>query len=420
MGSEEPRPGSPRAALARLLVALALATTLGGAVAAAAPGRVSEQQLGAIQLPPGFRINVYAEGLGYARMMAFNGQGGLLVTAPSQDLAGDTCNGGGCARNAGRVYLLPDRDRDGVADRTVVLADGLDRPHGIAYHEGAIYVAEHGRVVRLPDRQEPIAPSDVEVVVADLPINPGSSHWTRTLAFGLDGKLYVSAGSNCNVCEVPDERLATVLVHEADGSGQRIFARGLRNAVGLAVDPRSGTLWASINMRDLVGDDFPPELLTEVRDGDHFGWPFCNAGTPDPDFGHLGDCTQTRPPTLFLPAHSAPLGMAFYTGQQFPAEYRGDLFVALHGSWNRSRPQGYKVVRVPMTHGMAGLAQDFASGWLPAEANCNNRPADAERNTGICRADVWGRPVALAVGPDGAMYLSDDTSGVIYRITYAP
>jgi glucose/arabinose dehydrogenase len=351
-------------------------------------------------------------------MLAFNSQGHLVATAPSRELYGDNCGGGNCVHNDGRVFLLPDRDGDGVADRTVVLADGLDRPHGIAYHDGALYVAEHSRVVRLPDRED--APGDLQVVVPSLPINPGTSHWTRTLAFGNDGKMYVSAGAPCNVCQPEDERLATVLQYNRDGSGERVFARGLRNAVGLAIEPRSGTLWATVNGRDLLGDDFPPEMLTEVREGDHLGWPFCNVGTPDPDLGHLGDCTQTRPPTVFLPAHSAPLGLAFYTGQQFPPEYRGDLFVALHGSWNRAVPQGYKVVRVPMAGGVPGAVQDFATGWLPNDAACNNRPSDAERNTGICRADAWGRPVGLAVGPDGGMYLSDDTAGVIYRIAYAP
>ena len=412
-----PRPLSLAWAVTRVAVVAAITALLGGAIALAAPSRVTEQQLGAIQLPPGFRINVFAEGLGYARMMAFNGQGELVVTAPSQDPAGDTCGGGSCTRDAGRVYLLPDHNGDGVADRTVVLAEGLDRPHGIAYREGGLYVAEHSRVVRLSDRE---GGGDLQVVVPNLPINPGNSHWTRTLAFGNDGKMYVSAGSPCNVCEPDDERLATVLQYNADGSGERILARGIRNAVGIAIAPQTGALWATVNGRDLLGDDLPPDYVSEVRDGDHFGWPFCNVGVPDPDLGHLGECLQTRAPTYFLPAHSAPLGLAFYTGQQFPAEYRGDLFVALHGSWNRSEPQGYKIVRVAMGGGMLGAVQDFATGWLPSAARCNNRPADAERDTGICRADVWGRPVGLAVASDGAMYVSDDTAGVIYRITYAP
>src|SRR4051812_37883076 len=333
----------------RLLVAAAILTGLAVSVAVAAPPAVTEQQLSTLRLPAGFHVNVFAEGLGYARMMAFNGQGELVATAPSREPAGDTCGGGNCTRNDGRIYLLPDRNGDGVADRTVVLADSLDRPHGIAYREGGLYVAEHSSVVRLPDREG--ADADSQIVVSRLPINPGNSHWTRTLAFGNDGKMYVSVGSTCNVCEPDDERLATVLQYNPDGSDERILARGLRNAVGIAVDPRTGALWATVNGRDLLGDDLPPDYVSEVREGDHFGWPFCNLGVPDPDLGRLGDCMQTRAPTYFLPAHSAPLGLAFYTGQQFPAEYRGDLFVALHGSWNRAQPQGFKLVRVTTSGG---------------------------------------------------------------------
>jgi glucose/arabinose dehydrogenase len=224
-----PRPLSLRWFVAGLVVVLVSAAALGGGGAVAARSGVSEQQLGAVQLPPGFRINVFAEGLGYARMMAFNGQGELVLTAPTRDLAGDTCSGGTCRRDDGRVYLLPDRNGDGVADRTIVLAGGLDRPHGIAYREGGLYVAEHGRVIRLPDREG--ATADAQVVVPNLPINSGSSHWTRTLAFGNDGKLYVSAGSPCNVCQPEDERLATVLQYNADGEWAR--PAGRRPATGV-------------------------------------------------------------------------------------------------------------------------------------------------------------------------------------------
>jgi glucose/arabinose dehydrogenase len=410
----------PRRLVQRLIVALAFAGTLGGAAALAAPGQSSQQQAGNLQLPPGFRVNVFAEGLGYVRMMAFSPRGDLVATSSAPDTREAQCGGGGCGPNLGRVLAFPDRDGDGIADRTITLAEGLDRPHGIAYHDGALYVAEHSRVIRLPSRESPLGPTDVEVVVPGLPINPGNGHWTRTLAMAPDGTMYVSAGSRCNVCEEEEPRRATVLRYNLDGSGEQILARGLRNAVGIAVEPARGALWATVNQRDLLGDDFPPDYVTVVHEGDHFGWPFCNSGVPDPDFGYLGDCSQTRAPSVFLGGHTAPLGLAFYTGQQFPAEYRGDLFVALHGSWNRSEPQGYKVVRIPMAGGMPGTVQDFITGFLPAEPGCDNRPADATRGTAICRANAWARPVDVAIGPDGAMYVSDDRGGTILRVTYTP
>jgi glucose/arabinose dehydrogenase len=353
-------------------------------------------------------------------MLAFSPQGDLVATSPSPDNGEGQCGGGSCGHNLGRVLMLPDRDGDGVADRTITLAEGLDRPHGIAYHDGALYVAEHGRLIRLPARDSALGPADVEVVVPNLPINPGNGHWTRTLAIAPNGTVYVSAGSSCNVCEEDEPRRAAVLQYNRDGSGERILARGLRNAVGIAVDPTRGSLWATVNQRDLLGDDFPPDYVTVVQEGDHFGWPFCHSGVPDPEYGYLGDCSQTRAPSVFVGSHTAPLGLAFYSGQQFPAEYRGDLFVALHGSWNRTEPQGYKVVRIPMAGGTPGSVQDFITGFLPTQPGCNNRPADASRGTAICRADAWARPVGLAVGPDGAMYVSDDRGGTILRVTYAP
>jgi glucose/arabinose dehydrogenase len=383
----------------------------------AARGGASEQLVANLQLPPGFRANVFAEGLGYVRFMAFSPTGDLVATSSSRDLAGSGCGGGGCTADDGRVFVLPDRDGVGLADRTIVLAEGINRLNGIAFRGDTLYVTTDGQVLRLPgfDGERAGAP---EVVVPNQPT--GSGAWSRSPAFGLDGKLYVHVGSSCNVCEESDPRRAAILQYNADGSGERVFARGLRNAVGVTFHPTTGELWATVNSRDLLGDDFPPEYVSVVREGDHFGWPFCNLGVPDPDFGYLGDCSQTRAPSAFLPPHSAPLGLTFYNGSQFPAEYRGDLFVALHGSWNRSTPQGYKVLRIPMAGGVPGPAQDFITGFLPADASCANGPNDATRGTNICRADAWGRPVGLTVGPDGALYVSDDRAGAIHRVTYAP
>jgi len=367
--------GGSRAAWARgigqaMLALLALA--LGGGAEGAA-----EQ----VQIPPGFRVEVFATGLGGPRFMAWSPSGDLTVSIPRR----------------GQVVLLPDRDRDGRADRSVVFASDLDRPHGLAWRDGWLYVAETGRVVRLRDADGDGRADRQEVVVADLPA--GGGHWTRTLTFGPDGKMYVSVGSSCNVCEEADSRRAAILQFNADGSGGRIFARGIRNAVGLTWHPGTGRLWATNNGRDWLGDDLPPDTVITATDGAHYGWPHCHAGDlPDPDFPREGFCPKTAPPAVKIQAHSAPLGLTFYTGTQFPQEYRGNLFVALHGSWNRSVPVGYKVVRVRLG-GAAPVVEDFATGWLAGSR-------------------YWGRPVDLAVAPDGALFLSDDGLGVVYRITY--
>jgi len=216
--------------------------------------------------------------------------------------------------------------------------------------------------------------------------------------------MVVSIGSSCNVCIEEDPRRAAVLIYRgSEAKGERVFAKGLRNAVGLAVNPTSGELWAVNNGRDLMGDNLPPEALYVVRDGQDYGWPRCHNGTIiDPDFGSPLACNGVVKPVLDMQAHSAPLGMVFYTGTNFPAEYHGDLFIAFHGSWNRSLPTGYKVIRVPLKGDRpSGPVEDFATGWLDAQTH-----------------RVSGRPVGLAVGPDGGLYVSDDKAGMIYRIIY--
>ncbi len=354
-------------------------------LAACAPAAwISAQEgTGTVTLPAGFRVETFASGLGAPRFMAVSPSGDLFASIPSR----------------GQVVVLPDRDGDGKADRTVVFADGLNRPHGLAFHQSFLYVAETSAVVRFAYRSGGLAGGQPTVIVPDLP--KGGSHWTRTIAFGPDGKLYVSVGSSCNVCEEADQRRAAILQFNPDGSGGRIFARGIRNAVGIVFQPQTGALWATNNGRDWLGDDFPPETILLVRDGAHYGWPHCNGkGIPDPDFGRPDFCKTAALPTVEIQAHSAPLGLTFYTGETFPPEYHRDLFVALHGSWNRSVPTGYKVVRIPMRDGKPGAPEDFAAGWLQGRR-------------------AWGRPVDVITGRDGALYVSDDRAGVIYRITHA-
>ncbi len=344
-----------------------------------------------LDLPPGFEASIVARDLGRPRFMAYDEQGVLFVA----DMSG------------GRVLALPDRDGDGQADETVVVAEGMDNPSSLSFYEGWLYVGETTQVVRLRPGDD-LRAVESQVVVPGLP--PGGAHVTRTVLVDGEGRLYVSVGSSCNVCQEEDERRAAISVYGADGSSGRVLARGLRNAVGLAINPRSGELWATNNGRDWLGDDEPPETVYVVTDGMDAGWPRCHAGRiVDPDFGGEGACQGVATPAVEMQAHAAPLGLAFYDGDQFPAEYRGDLFVALHGSWNRSEPVGYKVVRIPLDETSsedgrpAGQVLDFATGWLLDDGDT-----------------VPGRPAGVVVSPDGSLLVSDDKAGLIYRIRYRP
>lgn len=328
-----------------------------------------------LQVPPGFEIAVLADDLPGVRTLKI-GPDGALYAALSR---------------SGRVVRLDATTGQG---RTEILGD-LNRPYGIAFHEGWMYVGERHRIVRYrgPDYRAS------EVVVDDLPT--GGSHWTREIVFGPDGMLYVAVGSSCNVCEERDPRRAAVTRYRPDGSDETIVAEGLRNVAGLAVHPETGELWASQNERDMLGDDLPVEEINILSDGTHFGWPYCHGERePNPEYrDRAAFCRSTVPPALGIQAHAAPLGMVFYDREQFPEEYRGDLFVALHGSWNRSERTGYELVRVRVEDGRPVSYEPFAHGWLT-------------------RGRVSGRPVYPVVAPDGSLLLSDDDGGRIYRIRW--
>ncbi len=337
-----------------------------------------------IALPPGFAIGVYASGLRSPRMLAIGPDGQLYAAE----------------RGAGRIVRLPDRDGDGQADGVEVVADGLEAPSSLAFfQDGSLYVGETSRVLQLSAQDARGVFQNRRVIVDGL---PSGGHNTRTVLFSPDwSKLYVSVGSSCNVCDEDDPRRAAILSYNPDGSGEAIYASGLRNAVGIAFRPGTDELWATVNGRDMLGDDLPPETVYRVQQGEDYGWPRCHSGRiVDPEFGAPDACQGVPLPKVEMQAHSAPLGLAFYTGQAFPEEYQGDLFVAFHGSWNRRVPTGYKVVRIPMQDGNPGAAQDFAAGWLTEEGG------------------VWGRPVDVVTGPDGGLYISDDSGGVIYRVYY--
>jgi glucose/arabinose dehydrogenase len=302
-------------------------------------------------------------------------------------------------RGANRIVRLPDLDADGNADRVDVVAGELSAPSSPAFHpDGSLYVGETARILRLskPDAQGVF--QERQVIVRGLPVE---GHNTRTVLVSPDGKhLFVSIGSSCNVCDEEDPRRASIVRYNPDGSGEQIYASGLRNAVGITFRPGTDELWATNNGRDMLGDDLPPETINLVQAGDDFGWPRCHAGRIiDPDYGSEQGCQGVASPAVEMQAHSAPLGLAFYTGEQFPEEYRGDLFVAFHGSWNRSVPTGYKVVRIPIEDDKPGPVQDFAVGWLSD-------------------GSTWGRPVDVITAPDGSLFISDDGGGIIYRIFY--
>ena len=337
-----------------------------------------------LTLPAGFEATIFAEGLNGPRFLTAGPDGALYVAD----------------RGNNRIVALADDDGNGQADEILVFAADLPSPHSIVFHEGAFYVGVPTGVIRLVDSDGDRRADEISTLIDDI---PGSgTHSTRTVAFLPDGRLVLSVGSTCNACVEEDWRRATVLIYDPpQAGGEQRYAGGLRNAVGLAIEPSTGALWATNNGRDLLGDDIPPDTLHRVVAGGDYGWPFCHAGTiPDPQLGGPDACAGVPKPALAIQAHSAPLGLAFYDGAQFPAEYNGDLFMAYHGSWNRREPTGYKVVRVPFADGApSGGAEDFATGWLTPDG-------------------AVGRPVGVAVGGDGALYVSDDRAGLIYRIAY--
>jgi len=338
-----------------------------------------------LEVPAGFEVNVFAEGLAYPRFLEFGPDGRLYVAEA----------------HGNRIVALADRDGDGVSDDTAEFAAGLATPHSVTWHQGALYVGVPTGVIELKDTDTD-GRADARRVVIDN--YPTEGHSTRTVLFLRDGRMLVSVGSSCNVCVEDDKRRATIVAYDGPkAGGERIFASGLRNAVGLALHPVTGDVWATNNGRDWLGDDLPPETINIAKEGTDFGWPRCHAGDlVDPEFGGDLGCRDVTPPAVKLQAHSAPLGLVFYTASAFPASHRGDLFVAYHGSWNRSVPTGYKVVRVPIADdGSPGKPEDFATGFLDSAGK------------------MHGRPVGLAVGPDGFLYISDDKAGLIYRVTYA-
>jgi len=389
----------------------------GASRSVANPSRVVARPESALpKAPEGFVVSLFASGLNQPRVVRVAPNGDVFVAESA----------------AGRVAALSAADGAAKAASAATFAAGLHRPFGIAFYPPGpdpryVYVAETDRVVRFPYRNgDTQAAGPAEVVVPSLPA--GRGHWTRDLAFSADGKtMFVSVGSASNIAEempeAPAEGLAAfvakhapgaawgaqenradVLAFDPDGGGMRVFATGLRNCSGLTVQPQSGALWCAVNERDALGDDLPPDYVTSVKPGAFYGWPWFYIGDhEDPRLAGLrGDLAKSvTTPDVLIQAHSAPLGITFYEGAQFPNAYRGDAFVALHGSWNRAKRTGYKVVRLPFEDGApTGEYEDFLVGFVADDAS------------------VWGRPVDVAVAHDGALLVTDDAGGAIWRVAY--
>jgi len=340
-------------------------------------------QLDKIKLPSGFNISVYAEGVENARQMALGEQGTVFAGS----------------RRAGKLWAISDEDKDQRADRVRLIDDGLNMPSGLEFRDGALYVGAVDRVLRYDEIESKLDQPLVPVVVSD--VFPDKTHhgW-KYLRFGPDGKLYIPIGIPCNICD--EEGFGLIRRMNPDGSGLETFAEGVRNSVGLAFHPQNGELWFTDNGRDKLGDDLPADELNHApKSGMHFGIPYCHQGDLlDKEFGKGKNCDDYTPPVAKLDPHGAALGLAFYTGEMFPADYRNRLFIAQHGSWNRSKKVGYRILVLEVQADGKVLDQKvFASGWLQGQ-------------------EAWGRPNDVLVMPDGALLVSDDAANVIYRISY--
>ncbi|MET0441207.1 MAG: PQQ-dependent sugar dehydrogenase [Casimicrobiaceae bacterium] len=359
---------------------------MGVAVIAPTATAQSALPLDRIKLPPGFAIDTIAR-VPNARGMTWGDKGTLFV-----------------GTNEGRVFALTfPAGSLGGAPAIHVVASGLRDPAGVAFRNGALYVSAVSRILRLDDIEARLASPPSPVVVTDAFPTDGH-HGRKFIAFGPDGKLYVPVGAPCNVCAPDPDRYANIQRMNPDGSGREIVARGVRNSVGFDWDPRTKDLWFTSNGRDMMGDDVPPDTLNHLtKVPQHFGYPYCHGGTiADPEFGARRPCSDFTPPAQNLGPHVAALGMRFYTGAQFPAAYRNAVFIAEHGSWNRSRKIGYRVsvVRLDAT-GRPIAYEPFAEGWLQGES-------------------AWGRPADVLVAPDGSLLVADDSAGAIYRIRHQP
>ena len=347
----------------------------------------SKLPLSSIKLPEGFKIDIYAENVKNARSMCLSPNGTLFVGT----------------RDKGDVYALKDTDGDFRVDKMYTLATGLNMPNGVALRDGDLYIAEVNRILKLENIEQSLANPPQPVVVYDQYPTEKHHGW-KYIAFGPDGKLYVPVGAPCNICESKEDIYNSITRLDLETKKIEIVQRGVRNTVGFTWHPDNQELWFTDNGRDMLGDDVPScELNHANRDGMHFGYPYCHQGdVADPEFGAKRPCSDFTAPAQKLGAHVAPLGVEFYTGKMFPNAYKKQILLAEHGSWNRSKKSGYRIMMVTLNaQGQATSYKPFAEGWLNPDTQ-----------------DVWGRPVDLEFLPDGSMLVSDDYADVIYRISH--
>jgi len=354
-----------------------------------APEKLSEIYLEKIKLPEGFHIDIYAEDVTNARSMCYSPSGILYVGT----------------RGGDKVYAITDDDKDGKADKKYLIYDNGNMPNGVAYKDGDLYVAEVNRILRFKDIDAHLDNPPTPEVIYDLYPNENHHGW-KYIAFGPDGKLYVPVGAPCNICESEDPIFNTISRLDVDTKQSEIVHQGIRNSVGFTWHPETGHLWFTDNGRDWMGDDMPAcELNVAKTDNQHFGYPYCHQGNLlDDEFGEGHSCDDYVSPAQNLGAHVAPLGLEFYTGDQFPSMYRNKVaFIAEHGSWNRSKKSGYVISMVTLDANYDAVSYEpFAEGWLDIETD-----------------EAWGRPVDIEFLPDGSMLVSDDFADAIYRISHS-
>ena len=345
-----------------------------------------DPQLSKLKLPEGFSISFFATDVNNARSLALGDNGTVFVGN----------------RKGKNVYALVDADGDGVAEKKYTVANDMNAPNGVAFYDGALYIAEIDKVYRI-DNIESTLENPAKPVLINDSFPSEEHHGWKYIAFGPDGKLYVPVGAPCNICNdsEKDKRFASITRMNADGSGLEVYAHGIRNSVGFAWHPQTKELWFTDNGRDELGDDMPADELNIASQKDeHFGYPYCHAGViPDPEFGKGKNCGDYKAPASTLTPHGAALGMKFNTGSMFPEQYKNQIFIAEHGSWNRSKPIGYRIMVATIDGNAVTGYKPFIEGWLT-------------------NGEAWGRPVDVLFLKDGSMLISDDHANAVYRVTY--